>query len=58
MGAATLRFKAASSIDMIASTGTEANTSTITLNPDTGIWIGSGKSVSLFSGSNTSGSNV
>ena len=58
MGAATLRFKAASSIDMIASTGTGANTSTITLNPNTGIWIGSGKSVSLFSGSNTSGSNV
>ena len=58
MGAATLRFKAASTIDMIASLGTEANTSTITLNPDTGIWIGSGKSVSLFAGSNNTGANV
>ena len=58
MGAATLRFKAASSIDMIASTGTAANTSTITLNPNSGIWIGSGKTISLFSGSDTTGSNI
>lgn len=58
MGAAILRFKAAANIDMIASTGDAANTSTITLNSDTGIWVGSGKSVSLFSGTNTSGANV
>lgn len=58
MGAATMTFKAASTINMIASTGTAANTSAIKLDADTGIWIGSGKSIRLFSGTGTSGSNV
>ena len=58
MGAATLYFKAASTINMIASTGNAANTSAITLDPNNGIWIGSGKTVKLFSGTGTTGSNV
>lgn len=58
MGAAELTMTAASTINMIASSGTAANTSTIQLNANTGVWIGSGKSISLYSGTGTTGANV
>jgi hypothetical protein len=57
MGAATLTFKAASSIDMIASTGDFANTSAIKISANDGVWIGAGKSITLFSGSDATGAS-
>jgi len=35
---------------MVTSRGTSANTSAIEISPDTGVWIGSGQGVRLFSG--------
>ena len=59
MGAATMTFKAASTIDMITSKDDGGNhASAIKLDADTGIWIGSGKKIRLFSGKGTTGSNV
>ena len=58
MRAGTLKLEASSTINMVASQGTMANTSTIKLDANDGIWIGSGKKISIFSGSNTTGTNM
>lgn len=53
-----LKLEAASTIEMIASQGSAANTATIKLDANEGVWIGSGKKVSIFSGTNNSGANI
>ena len=53
-----LSLEATGSIELIASQGDAANTATIKLDSNEGVWIGSGKKVSIFSGTNNSGANV
>ena len=57
IGASELKLEG-SAITLLASTGTAANTSAITLNPEEGIYIGAGKGLTLWGGNNPAGTEV
>lgn len=50
LGSADILMRGANKIQMVTSRGTNASTSAIEISPETGIWIGSGQGVRLFSG--------
>ena len=50
LGSADILMRGADKIQMITSRGTPTNTSAIEISPETGVWIGSGQGVRLFSG--------
>ena len=50
LGGANILMRGANLFQMVASRGSSNNTSAIEINPDDGIWIGSGKGVRIFSG--------
>ena len=53
LGSADIIMKGANKIQMITSRNTLESTSAISLNPDDGIWIGSGAGVTLYGGNVT-----
>ena len=53
MGASELRLMAASKINLLVSTGNKAGTSSILLDADKGIYVGSGAGIRLYSGTAT-----
>ena len=50
MGSADILMRGANKIEMITSRGDSNNTSAISISPDNGVYIGSGKGVRIFSG--------
>lgn len=50
MGSANIYMRGSNVIQMITSRNTTSSTSAIEISPDTGVWIGSGQGVRLFSG--------
>lgn len=50
LGSSDIYMRGANKIQMVTSRGTSADTSAIEISPDTGVWIGSGQGVRLFSG--------
>jgi len=50
LGSADILMRGANKIEMVTSRETTSSTSAISISPDTGVYIGSGKGVTLFSG--------
>lgn len=50
LASADILMRGSNIIQMVTSRGTQASTSAIEISPDTGVWIGSGQGVRLFSG--------